>query len=64
MPKHTINIVIGEDGKIQSTIKGVAGPACKDIAKFLNNLGTLEEDKTTEDYYKKPDIGAGLQIGH
>lgn len=51
---HTIEILIGEDGKLSSEIKGVEGQDCTDITKWLDSLGTVEVDKKTSDFYKTP----------
>jgi len=53
-PKHTIEISIDEEGKITSEVKGVTGQACSNISKFLDSLGTVQEDRHTDDYWKKP----------
>ena len=49
---HTIDIEIAPDGQITGTVKGVTGPACSDISKWLNSLGEVTEDQHTPDYYK------------
>lgn len=53
MRKQDIEIVIGKDGKVSFTIKGVKGAACLDETKFLEEaLGgdVLEREKTSEFY--------------
>jgi hypothetical protein len=61
---HTIEIVITEDGKITSVTKGVDGPACSEISKWLDSLGTVEEDSQTADYRKpaRQGIGNGTRL--
>lgn len=56
-PKHTIDISIDEEGKITSEVKGITGSACTQISKFLDDLGTVTEDRHTSDYYKTPKQG-------
>jgi hypothetical protein len=53
-PKHSIFIEIDESGKVQATVQGVTGQACSNISKFLDSLGTVQEDRHTDDYWKKP----------
>ena len=47
-----INIKILPNGKIQATVAGVEGPACSNISAFLDQLGKVEVDQNTDDYYK------------
>lgn len=54
---HEVEIVIGEDGKVSTVIHGVEGPACHDLAKWLDKLGTVEVDSPTDDYRKQPRQG-------
>lgn len=49
---HTIEIVIDEDGKLSTEVRGIEGQECTDITKWLDDLGTVEVDKKTPDYYK------------
>ena len=51
---HTITIVITPDGKLTSEVKGIAGADCAMLTKWLNELGQVEVDKHTDDYYKRP----------
>jgi len=49
---HTIEIVIGTDGKVTSEVKGVMGPDCAKLTAWLDELGSVEVDKHTGDWYK------------
>ena len=51
---HSIEIVIGQDGKLTSEVKGVAGADCTALTKWLDELGEVEVDSKTPDYYRKP----------
>ncbi len=51
---HEIVIVIGPDGKITSTVNGIAGPSCTELTKWLEELGAVEVDSPTADYRKLP----------
>lgn len=50
--KHEIEIEILPDGKIKSTVKGVAGPSCSDLTKWLEQLGEVESEGHTDDWRK------------
>jgi hypothetical protein len=52
--KHEIMIEISPDGEIKSEVKGVAGPDCGKLSKWLDELGNVTEDRHSADYYKKP----------
>lgn len=55
LPKpHIIEIEIGPDGKLSSTVIGVEGQDCTNISKWLDEIGTVEVDHKTSDYYRKP----------
>ncbi len=51
---HEIEIVITPDGKLTSEVKGIAGADCSTLTKWLDELGEVEVDKHTSDYYKTP----------
>lgn len=50
---HIIEIVIDKNGKITSEVKGVLGADCSALTKWLDELGVVEVDSKTPDYYKK-----------
>lgn len=54
---YEIHVTIMPDGKVVSEVKGVQGPACTDLTKFLENLGVVEVDRHTDDYRKQPQQG-------
>jgi hypothetical protein len=58
---HTIEIVIDENGKISTEVKGVTGKVCTDLSKFLDGLGTVERDEHTPDYYKPAKQGLTIK---
>ncbi len=48
---HQIDIDIKPDGTFSFGVKGVKGKKCKDITKFLEELGeTLAQEATSEFY--------------
>jgi len=57
---HQLILTIKPDGSMTSEVKGVSGPKCTDITKFLDQLGNVVEDKHTEDYYKQD--GQGVTV--
>lgn len=60
MPKqapHEIEIVIGPDGKIESTVSGIKGPTCEALTKWLEEFGVVERDEHTADWRKLPRQG-------
>ena len=54
MAQHTIVIDIKTDGKITGEVKGVSGPSCAPLSEWLDELGTVLEDRKTPDY-SRPD---------
>jgi hypothetical protein len=52
--KHTIVVDISPEGEINSEVKGVAGPDCGKLSKWLDDLGQVTRDEHSTDYYKKP----------
>ena len=52
MHKEEIEIAILPDGRIEYTIKGVKGRACEQISAVLEQLGQLEADARTGEFYE------------
>jgi len=51
---HEIDIEIKPDGTFSFGVKGVKGKKCKDITKFLEDLGkTLAVENTSEFYQEE-----------
>lgn len=49
-----IKIRIGKDGKINLSVAGMKGGACKDITKALEKaLGMVQETKATSEMYEQ-----------
>ena len=53
MQKQEIEITILPNGAIEYTIKGVKGAACENISALLEQLGQLEHEERTGDYYDR-----------
>ncbi len=49
---QTIEVNIDEQGDIEATVQGVAGPGCADVGKFLDELGQVTEDQNTAEFYQ------------
>jgi len=50
--QHTIEIKIAPDGKIEGEVQGIFGPECEEISKWLDELGLVELDENTPEYYQ------------
>ena len=57
MRKQDIEIVIGPNGKVEFTIKGVKGSSCVDETRFLEQAlggsGAVTEQQKTGEYYEQ-----------
>ncbi|NJN84988.1 MAG: DUF2997 domain-containing protein [Caldilineaceae bacterium] len=51
MQSETIEIAIQPDGRVEYTIKGVQGNSCESISALLEQLGQVEHEERTDDYY-------------
>ena len=60
---HTIVLETDDDGNLIATVEGIAGPACGDASKWLNDLGRVIEDRHTADYYADQSTGVALSLG-
>ena len=49
-----IDVVIGPNGEISYTVKGVKGAGCKALTKAIDALGTVTESKTTAEFCALP----------
>ena len=52
MNSQEIEISILPDCKVEYTIKGVKGSACEDISALLEQLGKVEQEERTGEYYE------------
>ncbi len=59
---QTIDVKIDEQGNIEATVEGMAGPACADVSKFLDELGQVTEDQNTAEYYQQSPVELYRQI--
>jgi hypothetical protein len=65
MTIEEIEIIIRPDGKVEYTIRGVKGSGCESISALLEQLGTVETETRTGEYYEQdPDVIVNLAAGH
>ena len=53
MNKEEIEIAVLPDGRIEYTIKGLKGSACESISALLEQLGEVEQQEHTGEYYER-----------
>lgn len=54
--KEELEIFISEEGEVKMHIKGIKGPACRDVAKNLAvNIGNIREMVNTVEFYQQPE---------
>ncbi|MBM4394569.1 MAG: DUF2997 domain-containing protein [Deltaproteobacteria bacterium] len=53
MAGHEIEIDIKPDGTFSFGVKGVKGKKCKELTKFLEELGDTINSETTSEYYQE-----------
>ena len=53
MAGHEIDIDIKPDGTFSFGVKGVKGKSCKEVTKFLEELGDLINSETTSEYFEE-----------
>lgn len=53
MEKQEIEIKVYPDGHVEYTIKGIKGKACESISALLEQLGRIEHEEFTGEYYEK-----------
>ena len=54
MEMQEMEIAISPTGEVKIQVKGVAGDACLDLTKSLEQqLGTVEERQLTSEYYEQ-----------
>lgn len=52
MQSQEIEISILPDGRVEYTIKGVKGAACESISTLLEQLGKVEKEERTGEYFE------------
>lgn len=50
---HQIDIEIRPDGTFTFGVKGVKGRSCKEVTKFLEELGAMVAQENTAEYYQE-----------
>lgn len=63
MNREEIEIAVLPDGRVEYTIKGVKGAACESLSSLLEQLGHIEHEERTGEYYEhEPD--SHLRLSH
>ena len=62
MQRQDIEIEILPDGNVEYTIKGVQGSSCENISELLEQLGEVELEERTGEYYER-DNKTNLRVG-
>jgi predicted transcriptional regulator len=63
MQQQAIEITIHPDGRVEYTIKGVKGSACESISALLEQLGRVQQEARTGEYYEQ-ERDAHLTLTH
>ncbi len=64
MNSQEIEITIERDGRVAYTIKGVKGSDCETISALLEQMGQVETEERTGEYYEREQGGdVALRIG-
>jgi hypothetical protein len=53
MNREEIEIAVMPDGRVEYTIKGVKGSACESLSALLEQLGRVEREERTSEYYEQ-----------
>ncbi len=63
MAREEIEIEIRADGTVEYTIKGNKGSSCESISQLLEQLGEVEVEQRTSEFYGQDDK-ASISIGN
>ena len=63
MNREEIEIAVLPNGRVEYTIKGIKGAACDSLSALLEQLGRIEREERTSEYYEQ-DPESHLQISH
>lgn len=61
MNKEEIEISVLPDGRVEYTVKGLKGSACESISALLEQLGEVEIESHTGEYYER-ETDAGVFV--
>jgi hypothetical protein len=50
-----VKVTIRKDGTMEYNVSGVKGKGCKDLTKFLDQMGQVLESKNTAEYNQTPE---------
>ena len=62
MEAHEILLTFDEEGNVEATVTGIAGPGCAEASAWLDSLGDIEQDVATADYYTTP-VASTAHVG-
>ena len=60
---HEIVVTVTPQGKVQGEVKGVPGKSCAPLSAWLDELGKVESDSATSDFYKPDQQGITRTTG-
>lgn len=63
MSREEIEITIGPDGTVEYTIKGIKGSSCESISQLLEELGQVQHEEKTSEYYDR-ETESSIAIGN
>lgn len=59
-----VKIQIDYSGRVSAEINGIQGQGCDQILdEIMQDLGIIEEDGHTDDYFKRQSVSNNQQIG-
>jgi hypothetical protein len=53
MNREEIEIAVLPDGRVEYTIKGIKGASCESLSALLEQLGRIEGEERTGEYYER-----------
>ena len=53
MQRKEIYFIIDNEGNIASTIKGIKGASCADVADEIKRIGKVLQEKRTDEFFVK-----------
>ena len=53
MNREEIEIAVLPDGRVEYTIKGIKGAACDSLSAALEQIGRIEREERTGEYYER-----------
>lgn len=60
--REEIKVIVRKDGTFEYEVRGVKGTSCKELTKFLDNLGDASEICKTDEWHEEAESSLEIEL--